>query len=238
MRLALFISGEGTTAEAIIKAYKTGRLNIEPTLVIASRRNIGGIERVKRAGIPEEDVIVRNPRSFKNTNEFALALISPCVQRGIDVIWQCGWKVKTPEELIAWIRGNIFNQHPGPLNPPEPDFGGDGMYGRSVHEAVLYFRRVTNHDLWTEATTHEVNAEYDKGRVIGRKALDILDTDTSETLQQRLLPIEHELQIEVIDAFVNGSVKTLVRESPLIQHHEIPILKNAKQVGRLAYPHG
>src|SRR3989338_4157665 len=134
LRLAMLISGGGTTAAAIIKACRDGLLSgIEPVLVIASKQNINGIEIVKNLGIPEKDILVIAPKQFPTSEKFGETIIKACRQKNVDIVGQYGWLCKTPVNVIEAFRDRMINQHPGPLDPGRPDFGGPGMYGRRVH---------------------------------------------------------------------------------------------------------
>ena len=238
MRLALFISGGGTTAAAIIRACFSGKLAIDPALVVASKGDIAGITRVQEAGLPAKKIIIINPRDYKNQDGFAKKLFDVCSKYKVDLVGQYGWLPLTPKKFIKKFKGKIINQHPGPLDPPRPDFGGKGMWGRRVHAAILYFRRVTGHDFWTEATTHFVTEEFDKGEVIKRKRVKILSSDTVEELQKRVLPVEHKVQIEALQDFVVDRVQTQSRREPLIKDKELSYLIEAKKIAAIFYPHG
>jgi phosphoribosylglycinamide formyltransferase 1 len=239
MRIALLISGGGTTMQAVIKACQDGTLpTVQPSLVIASKPDAGGIEKAKALGISHDDIIVLNRKSFKSEEEFGEAILAECKKRNIDFIGQYGWLAKTPVNVCDNYRGMIVNQHPGPLDNGRPDFGGQGMYGMRVHQARLEFVRKTNRDFWTEATAHRVTPVFDEGKIIKRKQIPIFQNDTAESLQARLLPIEHEVQIEVLQDFVNNKVVEFVRESSLVQSTELDILKECKESARKMYPNG
>src|SRR3989344_4544644 len=152
---ASFVSGGGTTTAAIFDAIIDGRLRgIKPTLLVASKAGIGAIEKVrerisvygKQFDMTEDDIVVAERRELGD-KAWTDKLYSACFERGVDVITQNGWLPKTPEDVIRVVNGNIFNQHPGPLDPGyELDFGGGGalgMYGRRVHCARLLFARRT-----------------------------------------------------------------------------------------------
>jgi phosphoribosylglycinamide formyltransferase 1 len=238
IRLALLISGGGTTAQAIINACFSGRLQIDPVLVIASKNGIKGISRVQEAGITTNQIVIINPKAYKNSRVFGEKLIDVCKSFQVDIVGQYGWMPLTPVQFIRAYEGKIINQHPGPLDNGRADFGGKGMYGRRVHCAVLYFRRMTNHDFWTEATTHFVTDQFDKGQVIQHKKVDIRPDDAVEDLQQRVLPIEHEVQIEVLNDFVLGKVKVVKRSTLLVKDNELKILEEAKKIASMLYPKG
>jgi len=238
LRLALFISGSGTTAEAILLAVKKGILAIDPVLVIASKIGIAGIDRVKNVRIRNLQVEVVDPKKIGDKNIFAEKLIDKCKTYKVDLIGQYGWLPLTPKKFVKAYEERILNQHCGPLDPPREGFGGKGMWGRRVHCAVLYFRRVTNHYLWTEATTHLVTSEFDKGAVVKRKRINILPTDTVEELQKRVKTIEHQVQIDLLQDFIKGIVRRLKRDVPLISKNEFELLIKAKKIASILYPNG
>lgn len=238
IRLALLISGSGTTACSIISAYFTGKLKLTPVLVIASNSGISGIKRLIDIGFDKRNIVVADPRIYQKSSVFARKLLTECEKRNVNLVGQYGWLPLTPKEFIDRFTGRIINQHPGPLDPPRMDFGGKGMYGRRVHCTVLYFRRKTNHDYWTEAVTHFVTKEYDKGEVIKSKKIPILSSDSVEDLQSRVLPIEHQVQIAALEDFIKGKVKIYCRDNPLIKKNEYHILKEAQRTALLLYPHG
>ena len=238
LRLALFISGGGTTASAIIHACRSGKLSVDPVCVIASKPGISGIKRVIDAGINASIVKVVNPKRYDTEIKFTDALLRWCDKFGVNLIGQYGWLPLTPINLIREYKGRIINQHPGPLDTGRQDFGGKGMYGRRVHAAVLYLRRITNRDFWTQATTHFVTQEFDRGKVIKQRTVDIIASDTVEDLQRRVLPVEHRVQIDALKDFVNGKVKTIERVSPLVRNNELKILTDAKRIAAILYPNG
>ena len=239
MKLALLISGGGTTMEAIIKACQSGYLSkVEPVLVISSNSNAGGIEKAKKLGIKEKDILIINSKDFKNREEFGEEIIKECKKREVEFIGQYGWMVLTPKNIIKEFEGKIINQHPGPLDNGRPDFGGAGMFGLRVHQARLEFVKKTDHDFWTEATTHFVTEEFDKGKIIKRIQVPVLPDDTAETLQARVLPIEHEVQIEALKDVSEGKAKEFNREKPLVLPEELEILKECKEIAIKMYPNG
>jgi phosphoribosylglycinamide formyltransferase-1 len=238
IRLALLISGGGTTASAIIEACKSGRLAIDPVVVIASQPGIKGIKSVHHAGITKSNIVVIDPTTFSQRGEFADALLSVCEKQKVDLVGQYGWLPLTPQKLIKTFHQRIINQHPGALDPPGPDFGGKGMWGRRVHCATLYFRRQTKRDMWTEATTHFVTERFDEGDVIKRQRVEIFETDIVDDLQQRALSVEYEVQIEALDDFVHDRVKISRRRKPLIDKSEYKILDQSKEIAGILYPSG
>lgn len=136
----------------------------------------------------------------------------------------------------------MVNQHPGPLDPGHPDFGGPGMYGRRVHAARLYYVRETEEDRerhWTEATAQRVAPQYDEGAVVRRTVVPIQLDDDPISLQQRVLPVEHRVQIETLEMFAENRVTMCVRPERLIRLVWMyRILNRAKRVAELLFPRG
>jgi folate-dependent phosphoribosylglycinamide formyltransferase PurN len=239
MRVAFLISGAGSTMEAIVHATKGSRLaDVTPALVIASHPEITGIERAKKVGIPENNIKVIVRKDFETQEAFGEAIIEECRIHNIDFIGQYGWMMLTPTNVIEAYQGRIVNQHPGPLDAGRPDFGGKGMFGLRVHAARLGFVQETRHDFWTEATAHRVTEHFDEGGVLKAARVPILDTDTPETLQMRVLPVEHDVQIDTIKDFRDNMVHEIIRPEPLIRPEEISILEAVKAQAILRYPNG
>ncbi|MFH1866600.1 MAG: formyltransferase family protein [Patescibacteria group bacterium] len=219
MHIAIFISGSGTTMERVIKACQSGKIDGQVMLVVASRGSCGGIAKAKTLGVPT--VVIKLKQDYNGDEvEFGRAIIRLCYKHNIDLIAQLGWLVKTPDNVINTYQDMIINQHPGPLDPGRLGFGGKGMHGQAVHEAVLRFSRAINRTFKTEATVHRVTGIYDNGSLLGIHLMDILPTDTAETLAARLLPIEHQLVVETIQLFATGRVEEIVRPVPLIRLEE------------------
>lgn len=240
MRIAMLVSGGGTTMDEIIASCKEGLLNglVEPALVIASRPDAGGIEKAIRRGMDPKDVIVLERKAFPDPFAWGEEMLKNCKARGVDLVGQYGWLPLTPANVIGAYRDMMVNQHPGPLDPGRPDFGGRWMMGRAVHAARLLFVRETDRGFWTEASAQRVAEEYDKGTILGTLRADIEKGDDVNSLQQKVLPLEHQLQIDVLAQFVRGIVKEIVRDEPLVLPSEEPILREAKRIAHLLYPNG
>ncbi|MCK5833432.1 phosphoribosylglycinamide formyltransferase [bacterium] len=192
MRLAVFVSGSGSNLQAIIDSVRDGDLDIDIGLVLSNNANAFGIQRAKDAGIP---TLLINSKDFASRDEFVEAFLSSLAEYGINFIALAGYLRKIPSELIERYKGRIVNIHPGPL----PEFGGKGMFGIHVHEAVLNSSRKT-----TEVTVHFVTEGYDEGAIIAKCEVPIYKDDTPEILQQRALKVEHELYPQALKKFIEG----------------------------------
>lgn len=239
MRIALLISGGGTTAASIIQACASGKLSeVTPACVIASSSDIDGIARIEALNFLGLKIVVIDPKAFADSETFGEEILKVCQENAVDFIGQYGWLCLTPTNVIAQYEGKMTNQHPGPLDPGRPDFGGKGMFGKRVVAARLLFAQKTAENRWTEATAQRVGTEFDKGAVLHKKQVEILPEDTVESLAARLLPVEHEVQIETLKMFANGTVKEIVRSEPLVKPEEYAILNECKQQAIKLYPQG
>ncbi|MEI8067525.1 MAG: formyltransferase family protein [Candidatus Shapirobacteria bacterium] len=240
-KLAIFISGGGTTMAEIIKACQSQEVpNTEIACIISSKADAGGIEKARKLYIPDKDIIVVDPKNFRNDqgktdqDAFGNAILKELKQREVSIVTQNGWLPMTPENVIDFFPNSIFNQHPGPV----PEFGGKGMYGLRVHAAVLYFNKETNQkNPWTEVIGQRVDKEYDKGIVIKSARVEILPNDTADDLQQRALPIEHRVQIEMLKDYATGNVKEVKRGIIILPGQE-KILERVKLEAISLYPQG
>jgi len=239
IKLTSFISGSGTTIEAIGNEVNKQKLPIEIVSVIASSANIGALEKARRLGIPEKNIMIIDPNDFRNSEgkinqeRYGVELLIALDKIKPDLITLNGFLYLLPEAVIEEYPDMIFNQHPGPV----PEFGGRGMFGRRVHCAVLLFRRITNIDYWTEVVIQKIHPEYDKGFVVKKSRVDILPEDCIEDLQKRTLPIEHINQINMLKDFIERKIRPL-DSTIILQPGEEDILKFCKKLSKLMYPKG
>jgi phosphoribosylglycinamide formyltransferase-1 len=233
----MFTSGGASTACAIIRACKSGRLpGVVPTLFITNKPEAGGVEKAVREGM--QDIVVLQRKSYETQEAFGEALLKACRSRGVDAIGQFGWLPLTPANVIEAYEGRILNQHPGPLRSNGIDFGGEGMFGKRVHCAVLLFNRWQHRPKpWTEVVTHRVTPEFDRGAVVRMRRVEIFPTDDVLTLQERALLEEHQTQIEALDDLANNRLTEAVLE-PLLDFKERNILVRAKETARILFPKG
>ena len=250
-RLGILISGGGTTAEAVIRACRAGRLNLKPAVVISSREDAGGIEKAENLGVKVE--VVRRA-DYGTREQFGKRFLSVFGKYEVDVVSQNGWMPLTPTNVVEKYSGRIVNQHPGPLDAGRPDFGGKGMYGARVSCSRIAYEWVTGAETpWTEATVHFVTEKYDKGDLVriarmdfdglGRRVtIEELENDPGELIritkevQERLLPIEHENVIEALAMITRGEDGVGRRKFPLIQGGELIVLKQAKKLAISLFP--
>ena len=188
MRVAVLVSGGGTNLQALIDAL--GGAPTAPariSRVISNRPDAGALERARRAGIPT--TVLRDPQDPAEL----LAAIGDA-----QLVVLAGYLKLVPGAVVARFRQRMVNIHPALL----PDFGGPGMYGRRVHEAVLA-AGVTQ----SGATVHIVDAEYDHGPVVAQSAVPIERGDTAESLERRVMAAEPVLFIDTLRRISEGSLK-------------------------------
>ena len=194
-RIAVLISGGGTNLQAIIDKWKAGELpHVEPVLVISSRRNAGGLARAEKAGI--KNIFIKKEGFEKNLS----ALLK---EYHIDLLVLAGFLKILSEDFVRQWPERILNVHPSLI----PSFCGDGFYGLHVHEAALkYGVKVTG------ATVHFVNEVTDGGRIIAQKAVNVLEGDTPEILQRRVM---EEAEWILLPQAVETVAEELVRKEQI-----------------------
>ncbi|MGC4032900.1 MAG: phosphoribosylglycinamide formyltransferase [Tepidisphaeraceae bacterium] len=193
MRLAVLVSGGGTTLQNLIDRIGAGTLNASIEIVIGSKPGLVGLDRAKAANIQSE-VVVR--KDFNDLAEFSRKIFSLCESHGVDLVCLGGW-LQLIEVPDAWL-GRVINIHPSLL----PKFGGKGMYGRHVHAAVLAANETVS-----GCTVHFVDNEFDAGPVILQKQCQAKPTDTPETLAARVFEQECDAFPEAITAYAQGRVR-------------------------------
>lgn len=176
LKIVVCVSGGGTNLQAIIDGVHAGSIpNVEILRVISNNRNAYALERAKQAGI--EGICV-SPRDYPDREQFNKALLEAVDEVSPDLIVLAGFLVEIPPQLTKEYENKIINIHPSLI----PSFCGKGYYGLKVHEAVLE-RGVKV----TGATVHFVDEGMDTGPIIMQKAVQVLQRDTPETLQQRVM---------------------------------------------------
>ncbi len=176
LNVAVLVSGGGTNLQAILDSEaKGGNPHGKVTLVISSKEGVYALERAQKAGVKTE-VISR--KAFANQQQFDDALLNTLQQNNIGVVVLAGFLSILGESVIKAYPNRILNIHPSLI----PSFCGAGYYGLKVHEAALKKGvKVTG------ATVHFVNEICDGGAIIAQKAVNVLENDTPETLQKRVM---------------------------------------------------
>ena len=184
--IAILASGSGTNAENIIRYFHVKK-SASVALVLTNRRDAFVLERARGLGVPY---------CFfpKDEWEHGGAILSVLEEHGVDFVVLAGFLARVPEAILHVYPGRIINIHPSLL----PKFGGKGMYGNRVHEAVLAAGEVES-----GITIHYINEHYDEGDVIRQVRCPVLPEDTPEELACRIHALEYEVYPEVIEQLLS-----------------------------------
>lgn len=193
LRMAVLLSGSGTTLENFFQKIDSGELPAQVVTVISSRSDAFGIERARRRGVPTY-VFVR--KAYPTLAAFTEAVFAPIRDVGAELVALAGFMVRigVPQDY----RMRMMNVHPALI----PAFCGKGMYGHFVHEAVL-----ASGVKITGCTVHFVDEEYDHGPIIIQRAVEVADDDTPQTLAERVQAAEREAYPLAVRLFAEGRLR-------------------------------
>lgn len=192
IRLGVLISGGGTTLMNMLKHIEQDSLNAEVAVVISSRTTVTGVEKAKNAGL---DVKIVRTKDYPGVDEFSNRIEEELVIAQVDLVvqggWLCLWKIP------ARYKHRVMNIHPALL----PSFGGKGMWGHHVHEAVLKAGcKVSG------CTVHFCTNEYDKGPIVVQRTCEVKNDDTPDTLAARVFEQECIAYPQAIKLFAEGTL--------------------------------
>ena len=196
--VAVFASGGGTNLQSLLDTFGSGGHpddSCRIALVISDRPEIGALDRAEKAGAA---TAVIPPKEYDNHEAFGEALLATMREHDIEIIALAGYLKLVPEDVVRAFRGRIINIHPGPL----PTFGGSGMWGHHVHEAVLQSGVAIS-----GPTIHYVDDRYDTGPIVAQWPVPVLDGDTPDSLAARVLKYEHKLYPAVLRALARGEIE-------------------------------
>ncbi|MFA7272416.1 MAG: formyltransferase family protein [Crocinitomicaceae bacterium] len=184
-RLAIFASGSGSNALNLVDFF-ANHAEIEIGILISNKKEAPVVEACERLGL---DVFVLDNEKVSQAN----VLSSICQNQGIDFVILAGYLRKIPDEFIAEYPNRIINIHPSLL----PNFGGPGMYGMRVHQAVKESGKNN-----TGISIHLVNQEYDKGQLIAQFYCSVDNADTSEMIAKKVQILEHTYFPTVVENYI------------------------------------
>ena len=195
LRCAVFASGGGSNFQALIDRQITGELHVEFVLLIGNNSNAGAFEKAKKHGVPSVHLAASH---FESEQVYTDKLISMLDSYKVELIILAGYMKKLPLPVVNKYRSRIVNVHPGLL----PAFGGKGMYGSKVHQAVIdYGAKLTG------VTVHFVDEEYDHGPIISQVSIAVEDQDDPHSLAERVLKVEHSNYWKAIEAISSGRIR-------------------------------
>ncbi len=192
IRLGVLISGGGTTLMNILEYIGQGRLNAKVAVVISSLSKAGGVAKAKKIGL---DVKIVRKKDYTDIDQFSDKIEAELVAADVDLVvqggWLCLWKIP------ARYENRVMNIHPALL----PSFGGQGMWGHHVHEAVLKAGcKISG------CTVHFCTNEYDKGPIIVQRSCEARSDDTPDTLAARVFEQECIAYPQAVELFAEGRI--------------------------------
>lgn len=208
LNIAVFVSGKGSNLESVYNEIQNGNLCAHIALVVSNKSTAGGLDFARQNNLR---AVHLSPGQYGDQTAYAEELLNLLQDHQIDLIVLAGYLKKIPTAVIQVYKNRIINIHPALL----PSFGGKGLYGQRVHEAVLdYGCKVTG------VTVHIVDEEYDTGPPVVQECVKVLDDDTVETLAARVLKVEHKVLPGAIQLFAQKKIK--------IENRKVKISGNRK----------
>lgn len=195
VKIAVLASGNGSNLQAIIDAASSEVLNrAEVAVVIANKKEAFALERARIAGI---EALFLDPVSFPTRQAYFEKMTEELEKRNVDLVCLAGFLLKLEGHILKRFSKRILNIHPALL----PKFGGKGMYGHYVHEAVL-----KEGEKESGCSVHLVDEDFDHGPVLLQRKVSVLPEDTAQTLAQRILKEEHLLYPEAIRLYIQKNL--------------------------------
>lgn len=195
LKLAVFASGRGSNFKAILEAVHRDALQLDVVLCLSDREDAGALEYAVQHGVPSR---VIQPKSFASEPDCANAMLRALEEHEVNFIALAGYMRKIAPAVTAAYNNRIVNIHPALL----PAFGGKGMYGRRVHEAVIEYGVH-----WTGATVHLVDDQYDNGPIVLQEPVPVLAGDNPDDVAARVLEVEHRLYPAALRLFADGRIR-------------------------------
>lgn len=185
-KVAVLVSGGGSNLQALLDAARSGEIPAEITLVISNKPGVYAMKRAENSGIP---ATVIDHRDFASAEEFSGTILKRLREAEVDLVCLAGFmRILAPCVPEAYPN-RILNIHPALL----PAFGGKGLYGIRVHQAVL-----ASGAKYSGATVHIVTAEPDHGPIVCQGIVPVRDDDTPQSLADRVLQVEHRIYPEAL----------------------------------------
>ena len=201
VRVAVLVSGGGTNLQALIDSvrvskYQSARVKRPKiVLVVSNNPDAYALVRARKAGI---ETLVLSEKKYRTRLDYAKALVRELKKKKIDLICLAGFMAILDPYFVRHFKNKILNIHPALL----PSFGGEGMYGHHVHEAVL-----KSGAKFSGCTVHFVDEGCDTGPIILQRIVPVLDNDTPESLAKRILKFEHRIYPEAVKLVARGGLK-------------------------------
>ena len=200
LRVAVLASGTGTNLASILIATQNGTLSAKVVLVISNIVDAGALEVARKSGVPTLHLSLEQ---FESQEDLDQAFLSAFKEHNVELIALAGYLKKINTSIIREYKHRMLNIHPALL----PSFGGKGMYGIKVHQAVLdYGCKVSG------VTLHLVDEDYDSGVPVLQRCVPVENDDTPETLAARVLQQEHKIYVEALQLFAENRIEVQGRQ--------------------------
>ncbi|HLP17265.1 MAG TPA: phosphoribosylglycinamide formyltransferase [Bacteroidota bacterium] len=207
MNIAIFASGRGSNFEALYRALSEQRIDARIVCVISNNSDSGALALARSFQIPAFHL---SSRQFADERAFVARQLELLASFDVGLIVLAGYMKKIDAAVIDRYRNRILNIHPALL----PKFGGKGMYGHFVHEAVI-----SAGETESGATVHLVTDEYDRGPIVVQRRVQIDTNDTPDSLAHKVLAVEHTLLAEAVALFASNNVS--------VDNHRVVIRRNS-----------
>jgi phosphoribosylglycinamide formyltransferase-1 len=192
LKIGFLASGSGSSARAIVAAIRAGGLAAEARLMVSNNKSAAALDFARQHGVPALCIPTQADAAAADA-----ALAEALAAHGVELVVLSGYLRRLGPKTLSRYAGRVVNIHPGPL----PEFGGHGMYGRRVHEAVLAAGATES-----GVAIHVVDEEYDHGPVIARKVVPLEPGETPETLEARVRAAEPEFFVETLQRIARGEI--------------------------------
>jgi len=193
LKLGFLASGNGSSAETIVDAITGGALAAEPRLLISNKKTAPALVWAAARGVPALAI-----PTLSDPDAADLALAEAMTAHGVELIVLSGYLRRLGPVTLGRYAGRIVNIHPGPL----PEFGGDGMYGARVHQAVLAAGVAES-----AIVIHLVDEEYDHGPELARRSVPVSASDTAQSLEDRVKALEPAFFVETLQRIATGELE-------------------------------
>lgn len=194
-KIAVFASGRGSNFKAVYQKIKEGFLNCEISVLISDNSKAGALEYARLNHISN---FIVAPKEFPTPEAFGNRLIAILTDHEVKYILLAGYLKMIPENVVDHYENRMLNIHPALL----PAFGGKGMYGMRVHQAVF-----DSGAQFSGVTVHFVNKEYDAGPILLQKTVDIRRCQSPEKIAEKVLAIEHKIYSEAIKILLEKNIQ-------------------------------
>ncbi len=195
VKIGVLISGSGTNLQSIIDSINNKNISGEIKVVISNKKDAYGLERARQNNI---DAVYVNQKDYENFEKFNDAIIEEFETRNVELIVLAGYLKILSKKFIEKYNNRIINIHPSLI----PSFCGKGYYGAKVHEAAIdYGVKISG------ATVHFVDEGADTGPIIIQEAVEISNDDTADTLQKKILEIEHKILPLAVKYYCEGRIQ-------------------------------